>query len=95
MTRAFEGNKVMLGEPSHKIVKVWHGGSRSVVPLEHTWKCPVAGSYYHLWFWGRQLGAHGRTQWSASGWEAKVGTCRVAGSVDMSPPVQAGEPEAR
>jgi hypothetical protein len=79
----FDGYEVMLGKPSHKITKSWPGGGSGI--LEHTWQCPATGSWYHLWVWGRQLGTHGATQWSADGWEVKVGSCTKQGTVDMSP----------
>jgi hypothetical protein len=87
----FEGHTGMLGTPGHKITKSWHRG-KTGEPLEHTWKCPATGSWYHLWVWGRQLGTHGHTQWSASGWERRIGSCTNQGPVDMSPVGQAGEP---
>ncbi|MHB8242103.1 MAG: DUF6531 domain-containing protein [Solirubrobacteraceae bacterium] len=86
----FEGNKVLLGEPGHKITKHWYYEISE--EFKHTWKCPATGSYYHLWFWGRQVGTHGATQWSASGWEGRVGKCVDQGPVDMSPVGQGGEP---
>ncbi len=89
----FEGNEVMLGRPgeSHKIIEYWSGGRSG--SFGHTWKCPATGGYYHLWFWGRQFGIHGHTQWSASGWEVKIGSCTNQGPVDMTPIGQAGEPQ--
>lgn len=36
---------------------------------------------------------HGRTQWSAPGWEGEVGSCTKQGFVDMSPIGQTGEPQ--
>lgn len=86
----FEGNKVMLGNHGHKITKLFPAGRGG--EFEHTWKCPATGSWYHLWVWGRQLGTHGATQWSAAGWERKIGSCTHQGPVDMSPIGQAGEP---
>ncbi len=86
----FEGYEVRLGSAGQKVTKEWGGEQGS--KFEHTWKCPATGSWYHLWFWGRQMGVHGRTQWSASGWEGEVGSCTKQGPVDMSPVGQAGEP---
>lgn len=90
----FDGSEVLLGTPgrSHKITHTWHGMGSDGSQFQHTWKCPATGSWYHLWFWGRQLGSHGATQWSASGWEARIGSCTNQGAVDMSPIGQAGEP---
>jgi streptogramin lyase len=79
----FEGYEVMLGKPGHKITKRFPAGRGGVI--EHTWKCPATGSWYHLWVWGRQLGSHGATQWSAAGWEERTGHCIKQGPVDMSP----------
>jgi hypothetical protein len=84
----FEGHEVMLGEPgkSHKITKAWPAGKKGDNnEFSHTWKCPATGSWYHLWVWGRQLGTHGKTQWSAAGWEVEVGSCTKQGPVDFSP----------
>lgn len=78
------------GKAGQKFTKEWGGVSGE--KFEHTWKCPVTGSWYHLWSWGRQMGVHGRTQWSASGWEGEFGGCTKRGPVDMSPIGQAGEP---
>jgi hypothetical protein len=87
----FEGYEVILGD-RHKITHIWHGKRRDNNEFQHTWKCPATGSWYHLWFWGRQWGTHGKTQWSAAGREARVGSCVNQGPVDMSPIGQAGEP---
>jgi YD repeat-containing protein len=83
----FEGYEVRLGSAGqgNKITYTWEGKSSDGNKFQHTWKCPATGSWYHLWFWGRQLGIHGLTQWSASGWEGEVGTCTKQGPVDMSP----------
>lgn len=90
----FEGYTVMLGTPGRKIIQRWGGGKSSEgLPFHHTWKCPATGSWYHLWVWGRQLGIHGHTQWSAAGWEARIGSCTKQGPVDMSP-IGAGAEEA-
>ena len=80
---ATAANVETFDENSGKITKSFPGGRGGV--LEHTWKCPATGSYYHLWVWGRQLGTHGATQWSAAGWEGEVGHCIDQGPVDMSP----------
>ncbi len=92
----FEGYEVRLGEPgkSHKITEIWSGAraANGSGQFSHSWKCPATGSWYHLWFWGRQMGTHGRTQWSSTGWEEKVGSCVKRGAVDMSPVGQATEP---
>jgi YD repeat-containing protein len=80
----FEGHKVRLGETGHKITKPFPSG-RFHGEFEHTWKCLATGSWYHLWVWGRQLGTHGATQWSAAGWEREVGSCTKQGPVDFSP----------
>jgi DNA-binding XRE family transcriptional regulator len=66
--------------------------SESGGEFEHKWKCPATGSWYHLWVWGRQLGTHGKTQWSEAGWEERTGSCTHQGPVDMSPVGQGGEP---
>jgi hypothetical protein len=83
----------MLGKPgkNHKITKSF-GAGHSNGEFEHTWQCPATGSWYHLWVWGRQLGTHGKTQWSAAGWEVRVGSCTKEVPVDMTPVGQAGEP---
>jgi hypothetical protein len=86
----FEGNQVRLGSAGHKITKTWGGEEEGT--FEHTFVCPATGSWYHLWFWGREWGLHGGTKWSASGWEAPTGSCTKQGAVDMSPIGQAGEP---
>ena len=88
----FEGYEVMLGKPgrAHFITEYWKG--RRGGEFNHTWMCPATGSWYHLWFWGRQLGTHGATQWSAAGWEARTGSCTNRGPVDITPVAQAGEP---
>lgn len=84
-----EGVWYVLGENTHPITKSWSYSSSG--DFEHTWKCPKTGSYYHLWFWGREWGVHNKTQWSASGWERRIGSCTFSGTVDMSPVGQAGE----
>jgi hypothetical protein len=83
--KEFEGQTVMLGEAGshqahHEYWKDKPGGK-----FERTWKCPATGSYYHLWVWGRQMGSHGRTQWTETGWEGEVGSCTHQGPVDLSP----------
>jgi sugar lactone lactonase YvrE len=87
--KEFEGYEVQLGTPSHKNKEHWAGESGNV--FSQTWKCPATGSYYHLWFWGRQWGTHGRTQWVASGKEARVGSCTKEGPVDFTPIGQGAE----
>jgi YD repeat-containing protein len=50
----------------------------------HTWTCPDSGTFYHLWFWGRYWNRRKVTQWSAAGWERRLGKC-TSGPVDLAP----------
>lgn len=81
----YKGTWYVLGEPGGKGKG---GGSRYDEFWENTspeheynyeakFKCPWTGEYYYLWFWARQLGSRKETQWSASGWERRVGKCTV------------------
>jgi hypothetical protein len=80
---------ILGGEPAHKITHYWTGKQGD--SFGHPWKCPKTGSYYHLWFYGRQIGAQGKTQWWASGKEAEVGSCTEVGNTAPSGPEGAEE----
>lgn len=81
----FEGYKVRLGDAGDKITHYWQWRTSDNNEFSHPWKCPVTGTWYHLWIWGRQIGIHGKTQWTATGWEREVGSCTHQGPVDFSP----------
>lgn len=59
----------------------------------HTWTCPDSGTFYHLWFWGRYWNRRKVTQWSASGWERRLGKC-TSGPVDVAPVGEGAEDSA-